>query len=769
MLTKRNAWRLLKVVIALVSFTSGEAATTVSKRPITVTDCVQTRRVFEGQVVISPDGSLVAYVVEAPNVQTNKNEYFLYIRDIARPDQRNNGRVLLKADMPIRGTRWVAGGMKLAILRETPGKWWIQLIDVASSQAYTIAETSVPILSFSSDADGSIFVYAAAGARSDDPQAKEAEERGYPVIFGSGMHPPILREDAESVETPVFIAKRKRDGSFGVRRLFAASSNPVVGRPPLTGVAGLSLSPDGRYITFNYQMPELPKEWETNPYAIWLDTAMVKQGQIALGLYDFQTGRLRVALNCAGAGWGKPSVWASDSRAFSILALSPANSSWEQRDRKSGFLNFNQFELFTHLFSVDVEAGVVSEVLEKPPDWLRNPTLWWKASHDTVLVRKSQEIFSWLKREDTEWKLIGESHLSLGQDVELRTHISSFAPNQLSDGVSVVGSFERPSVPPDVFIHYLKDDQTVVLTDLNPEYHEIALGEIEKVEWQDRLGVHCTGLLIRPVGYEPKKKYPLVIMTKGWGNGFLSDTGFHTAFPPQQLANVGFLVLMANVPPLPDLAPWYGSLQKEPGKMAEAYEFISFVESAVVMLEGRGLADKGNVGIIGFSRTSWQTDFMLTHSDFPFVAASSADSGIYTYGSYWKLNSEEQMKDYDDMMGGPPYGATFENWVRFAPPFNVENVRVPVLMEYTNGGSGSEGGLEFFVALKKQNKPVELIYYPQEEHMLNTPYARVASLQRNVDWFRFWMQGYERTPPAYDRNQYVRWCKLRQQEISLHH
>jgi hypothetical protein len=35
------------------------------------------------------------------------------------------------------------------------------------------------------------------------------------------------------------------------------------------------------------------------------------------------------------------------------------------------------------------------------------------------------------------------------------------------------------------------------------------LGEVERVEWQDGLGVSCTSLLIKPVGYEPSKRLSL--------------------------------------------------------------------------------------------------------------------------------------------------------------------------------------------------------------------------------------------------------------------
>jgi dipeptidyl aminopeptidase/acylaminoacyl peptidase len=199
--------------------------------------------------------------------------------------------------------------------------------------------------------------------------------------------------------------------------------------------------------------------------------------------------------------------------------------------------------------------------------------------------------------------------------------------------------------------------------------------------------------------------------------------------------------------------------------MGEAYQFISMVKSAVEALDRRRLVDKSNVGIIGFSSTSWQTDFMITHSDFPFAAVSSADSGIRNYGSYWMLNSKKSMNDYEDVLGGPPYGLTLENTLRFAPAFNAQNVKSPVLMEYSSFPGDLTGNMEFFVALKRQGKAVDMFYYPNGEHVLDTPGERIASLQRNVDWFRFWMQGFENAAPPYDPEQYVRWESLRHEQL----
>jgi hypothetical protein len=49
--------------------------------------------------------------------------------------------------------------------------------------------------------------------------------------------------------------------------------------------------------------------------------------------------------------------------------------------------------------------------------------------------------------------------------------------------------------------------------------------------------------------------------------------------------------------------------------------------------------------------------------------------------------------------------------------------------------------------------------------MVAMPLERMISQQGAVDWFRFWLEGYERTAPE-DPEQYLRWRKLR--DISVH-
>jgi len=47
-----------------------------------------------------------------------------------------------------------------------------------------------------------------------------------------------------------------------------------------------------------------------------------------------------------------------------------------------------------------------------------------------------------------------------------------------------------------------------------------------------------------------------------------------------------------------------------------------------------------------------------------------------------------------------------------------------------------------------------------DEHVITNPVERLASQGLSVDWFRFWLQGYEDPDPA-KTEQYKRWRELR--------
>jgi hypothetical protein len=72
---------------------------------------------------------------------------------------------------------------------------------------------------------------------------------------------------------------------------------------------------------------------------------------------------------------------------------------------------------------------------------------------------------------------------------------------------------------------------------------------------------------------------------------------------------------------------------------------------------------------------------------------------------------------------------------------------------------------EIYASLWKQGKPVDLVYFPNGQHILQKPLERLASQQGNVDWFRFWLKGEEEADPIKAR-QYALWRQLRKQRLT---
>ena len=735
--------RIVKLAL-VVTLVSGPI-NALALRPITVEDCVRTRRIVYPEVRLSRDGSEVAYVVKAPNLATNHNDYQLYVRDLHAPNTRQNGRMVLQADR-ISGIRWLDSG-RLMVLAETGSASKesrddrLSIIDVATG---TVEGLDLPgkIQEYSADADGSEIVFSVPADVALPPEKEKVrEERGFPIAFGDGMEqsPPGLPEDE------IFLATKTGAGKFDLKRLEYSPSAGAPREPFLGNVSGLDLSPDGKYLLLRYSPDSLPPGWEGEPYFEYLKGRGTRSYSCVLGLYEIDTGALRVAFNFPGSLL--ETRWSDDSRSYSIVSPPPFGTDESKllAARWRGTPEMDQMVRFEHLYVADAQDQKAAKVVDRE-DTNRSGDvpLYWKRDDGPMLARTDAHTLAWMVHDNGQWKPTVTVSLPDNQ---------GFFSSLESDGNSVVGVYQTTMTPPNLFLLDLKTGKWTLLTDLNPEYREIELGQVEPISWTNRYGSRCAGFLITPVGYIPGKRYPMILLSAPVRELFISDAAYTTAYAPQSLANAGFVVVISQYP-LDNRIP----RGRFPGEMSAAYNWMAMVESAVDLLARRGMADPENVGIAGFSRTSWLTDFTLTHSRYHFTAASSADSGIYTYEMYFRSNSRDLVTGSETQVGGPPYGKTLQDWLRYAPPFNAERVRAAILMEY-NGTA--EHGFEFFTALGRLGKPVEFYRYPNGSHPLDTPFERVASLERNVEWFRFWMQGWEGKAPDYDTRQYDRWRALR--------
>jgi dipeptidyl aminopeptidase/acylaminoacyl peptidase len=302
------------------------------------------------------------------------------------------------------------------------------------------------------------------------------------------------------------------------------------------------------------------------------------------------------------------------------------------------------------------------------------------------------------------------------------------------------------------------------LWDPNTQLAHLRLGDASLYRWRDETGYEWTADLIKPVDYSPGKRYPLVIQTHGFSEDIFkiaTDGAYPTAMAARALASAGIMVLQ-----IPD------HIGKDLVTAQEARRHAQGFVSAIAQLNADGLVDPKKVGIVGFSRTCWYVETALIEHPESFAAATLADGVDESYMQYhffvgpWSWSGEGE---FEKINGARPFGEEgLRKWMDKAPGFHLDRVRTPLRIEAI-GPNSVLREWEIYSSLRELNKPVDMIYFPAGQHVLQKPLERLASGQGNVEWFRFWLQGYEDSA-ATKRSQYQRWeafRKLRQVDVSI--
>jgi len=306
--------------------------------------------------------------------------------------------------------------------------------------------------------------------------------------------------------------------------------------------------------------------------------------------------------------------------------------------------------------------------------------------------------------------------------------------------------------PPSLWATDKNRDTSKLLWNPNRQLASIALGQAKVYSWQDSSGYKWRGGLVLPPEFVPGHRYPLVLQTHGFYNDheFLVDGSYTTGFAAQPLAAAGMIVLQVE-----DREDRHSRPARE-----EALSQVQGFESAIDHLDKDGLIDPSRVGIIGFSRTAWYVEQALIHAPHRYRAATLIDGVDQSYLTYmlFSVNYPLAARESEGANNSRPFGDGLEQWLKSAAGFNLDKVEAPVRLEAI-GTVSVLGAWETYSSLFHQRKAVDFIEIPDGQHILQKPEERYASQQGNVDWFRFWLQGYI-DPDSAKRGQYQRWRKL---------
>ena len=255
-------------------------------------------------------------------------------------------------------------------------------------------------------------------------------------------------------------------------------------------------------------------------------------------------------------------------------------------------------------------------------------------------------------------------------------------------------------------------------------------------------GTRIQGWVLKPPGFDPSKRYPLILQIHGGPHSAYGATFTHEFL---WMAAKGYVVLYTN----PRGSTSYG--QRFGNSIQHRYPGDDYRDLMAALDEvvGRGYVDPGRLGITGGSGGGLLTNWALTRTT-RFAAAVSqrsiADWEAWWYAADFTLFTPSWFK-------GPPW-QELEDFVRRSPIEHVDKVTTPLML--IDGDSDhrtppAAGGEAMFRALKYRKVPVVMVRFPDEGHELSrsgAPWRRVDRLRHILGWFDKWLKGEKK--PEYD-------------------
>jgi len=294
------------------------------------------------------------------------------------------------------------------------------------------------------------------------------------------------------------------------------------------------------------------------------------------------------------------------------------------------------------------------------------------------------------------------------------------------DGQSVVCSLETPNKPPDLWSGLL--GQTLrQITHLNPRLEKLRYGETEEIDWKARDGWDITGVLVKPLDYQKRKRYPMIVQVHG-GPESADVNGFQIAWAQLFSAN-GYLTFLPNYRGSTGRGVEYTIANHGDRGGKDFFDILDGVESIV----SRGLADPERLAIGGWSYGGFMSSWAVTQTNM--FKASVVGVGITDWFSLMGMapvptwNAEAHFLAWH-------YDKPEEYW-RFSPVLQVKKVKTPTLMLWGEADPlvPLAQGREFFRGLRYYGVPSELVIYPREGHGLREPLHRKNAYARVLAWY----------------------------------
>ncbi len=391
-----------------------------------------------------------------------------------------------------------------------------------------------------------------------------------------------------------------------------------------------------------------------------------------------------------------------------------ARPEWSPDSRRIAYLQSGDDRLHeyvpTQLAIIDVKSGATTlpAAIDRP---FTNPR--WSPDGRSVLALIEQSLVTHLSRIDLSNGKITPLTTGPRFDVDF-----AVAPNSR---IAVLGGDDYHPYE----LSAVERRGLRTLADHNSFLRERRLAKTGEIEFDSANGTHIFGLLVKPVDYQPGRRYPTLLRIHG-GPVYQYSHEFMAEW--QVFAANGYAVVAANPRGSSGRGLDFAAAIYADWGNKDTADVLAAVDHAVAL----GIADPERLGVGGRSYGGMMTNYVIA-SDTRFKAAVSGAGTSNIIGMY---GADQYTREYEVELDKPWHDRAA--WDRVSFPFlHADRIRTPTSFycEELDVNVPCIGSEQMYQALRSLDVPTELVIYPGEWHPVTIPSYLRDRTQRQLDWY----------------------------------
>ncbi len=660
-------------------------------RPFTARDLVTLDRLSDPQ--LSPDGARVAYVVRSTDLEADRGRTDLWLVNVDGSGQRR----LTTHEAGDFHPRWAPDGGSLYFLSTRSGSSQVWVIDPRGGEARQVTDLLL---------DAGNLVVGPAGDRlavtlevfPDCPAeegesviactARRLEERAAGKVTGRVYDRLFVRHwDSwkDGRRSHLFVVP----ASGGEPVHLTAGFDGDVPSKPFGGAEEIAFAPDGNGLVFAAREAGSSEAWSTD-FDLWY--APVDGSAPPRCLTE------------ANEAWDTAPTFSPDGKTLAYLAMA-----------RPGF-EADRFRIVLRGWP-EGEPRVLTEAWDRSPSGIvfspDGATLYTTAGDVGEVKLFAVDVASGQPR-----ALVGGGHVR-------------------SPGVAgerLVYGKDHLRSPVDLYTAALDGSGERRITDLNGErMAALKLGDYEQFSFAGWNGETVWGYLVKPVGFDPTKRYPLAFLIHGGPQGSF-DNDFHYRWNPQIYAGAGYAAVMIDF----HGSTGYGQAFTDSitgdwgGKPLEDLQ-----KGLAAVLERYPWIDGDRACALGASYGGYMVNWIAGQWPERFRCLVNHD-GVFDMRSMYFATEELWFPEWEH---GGPYWVSRDSHEKHNPARFVERWKTPMLVVHgaLDYRVPETQGLAAFTALQRQGIPSRLLFFPDENHWVLKPNNSIQWHDVVLDWLDRWL------------------------------